>query len=291
MGAQHKRKMQSAVLLVSPAVIFANASPISDSVVPEDTDFAMDTDLSEARATINDMIADGASDADCRKLTGDTINDIKSSVEILQKEIDAVSSGVECNTEGQTQVKITAEAQTKAHTTLTTAKKELQKTTEAKVDFGSRVYSTLTVGKCDTFFSHGAYVTAKASFKTASKAFELATGAHTQAVTEAKMAVETAKKLRRHPLQEEEGARDSLQCQACFRRSQSQGLGQGPPDHLCARRQDVLQDPSSPHCDSWQDLLGCQGSQVLIAGIKFHQLNRWHLKANYNPLHKPSVSL
>merc|ERR1711904_385230 len=179
MGAQHKRKMQSTVLLVSLAVIFANASPISDSVVPEDTDFAMDTDLSEARATINDMIADGASDADCRKLTGDTINDIKSSVEILQKEIDAVSSGVECNTEGQTQVKITAEAQT-----------------EAKVDFGSRVYSTLTVGKCDTFFSHGAYVTAKASFKTASKAFELATGAHTQAVTEAKMAVETAKKLR-----------------------------------------------------------------------------------------------
>merc|ERR1712100_596640 len=154
MGAQHKRKMQSTVLLVSLAVIFANASPISDSVVPEDTDFAMDTDLSEARATINDMIADGASDADCRKLTGDTINDIKSSVEILQK----------C--------------------------------TEAKVDFGSRVYSTLTVGKCDTFFSHGAYVTAKASFKTASKAFELATGAHTQAVTEAKMAVETAKKLR-----------------------------------------------------------------------------------------------
>merc|ERR1712100_804894 len=172
MGAQHKRKMQSTVLLVSLAVIFANASPISDSVVPEDTDFAMDTDLSEARATIDDMIADGASDADCRRLTGDTINDIKSSVEILQKEIDAVNSGVECNTEGQTQVKITAEAQTKAHTTLTTAKKELTKTTEAKVDFGSRVYSTLTVGKCDTFFSHSSYVTAKASFKTATKAFE-----------------------------------------------------------------------------------------------------------------------
>merc|ERR1711959_494567 len=171
MGAQHKRKTQSTVLLVSLAVIFANASPISDSVVPEDTDFAMDTDLSEARATINDMIADGASDADCRKLTGDTINDIKSSVEILRKEIDAVSSGVECNTEGQTQVKITAEAQTKAHT-------------------------TLTVGKCDTFFSHSSYVTAKASFKTATKAFEHATGAHTQAVTEAKMAVETAKKMR-----------------------------------------------------------------------------------------------
>merc|ERR1712183_248827 len=196
MGAQDKRKMQSTVVLASLAVIFANASPISDSVVPEDTDFAMDTDLSEARATINDMIADGASDADCRKLTGDTINDIKSSVEILQKEIDAVSSGVECNTEGQTQVKITAEAQTKAHTTLTTSKKELTKCTEAKVDFGSRVYSTLTVGKCDTFFSHGAYVTAKASFQTATKAFQLATGAHTQAVTEAKMAVETAKKLR-----------------------------------------------------------------------------------------------
>merc|ERR1712205_119712 len=175
MGAQHKRKMQSTVLLVSLAVIFANASPISDSVVPEDTDFAMDTDLSEAR---------------------DTINDIKSSVEILQKEIDSVSSGIECNTEGQTQVKITAEAETKAHTTLTTSKKELTKCTEAKVDFGSRVYSTLTVGKCDTFFSHGAYVTAKASFQTATKAFQLATGAHTQAVTEAKMAVETAKKLR-----------------------------------------------------------------------------------------------
>merc|ERR1712226_1266846 len=177
MGAQHKRKMQSTVLLVSLAVIFANASPISDSVVPEDTDFAMDTDLSEARATIDDMIADGASDPDCRKLTGDTINDIKSSVEILQKEIDAVSSGVECNTEGQTQVKITAEAQTKAHTTLTTATKELTKTKEHKVDFGSRVYSTLTVGKCDTFFSHSSYVTAKASFKTATKAFEHATGA------------------------------------------------------------------------------------------------------------------
>merc|ERR1711998_675014 len=195
MGAQHKRKMQSTVLLVSLAVIFANASPISDSVVPEDTDFAMDTGLSEARATIDDMIADGASDAECRKLTGDTINDIKSSVEILQKEIDAVSSGVECNTEGQTQVRITAEAQTKAHTTLTTATIELTKTKEHKVDFGSRVYSTLTVGKCDTFFSHSSYVTAKASFKTATKAFEHATGAHTQAVTEAKMAVETAKKM------------------------------------------------------------------------------------------------
>merc|ERR1711998_302179 len=70
------------------------------------------------------------------------------------------------------------------------------KTKEHKVDFGSRVYSTLTVGKCDTFFSHSSYVTAKASFKTATKAFEHATGAHTQAVTEAKMAVETAKNMR-----------------------------------------------------------------------------------------------
>merc|ERR1711924_456296 len=258
------------------------------SVVPEDTDFAMDTDLSEARATINDMIADGASDADCRKLTGDTINDIKSSVEILQKEIDSLSSGVECNTEGQTQVKITAEAETKAHTTLTTSKKELQKCTEAKVDFGSRVYSTLTVGKCDTFFSHGAYVTAKASFQTATKAFQLATGAHTQAVTEAKMAVETAKKLRHQCLCKKKAEHEKVYT---VRHASPQPISRPGSRPTRSSVCSTTRSPAGsqvPHCDSWQDLLGCQGSQVLIAGIKFHQLNRWHLKANYNRIHKPS---
>merc|ERR1711959_385706 len=152
-------QMRSAILVISLAIIYASASPIADSVVPEDSLYAFDDDLSEAQQTIDDMTASGKSDKDCRKLA--------------------------------------TEAKSKADKHVVYCKTQVTKAEQTAVDFGSARFSSLTEGKCSSFYSSTSYTTAKSSHKTAVEAYTRAVGAAEQASKTLKIAIETAAREKR----------------------------------------------------------------------------------------------
>merc|ERR1711977_423737 len=162
MGARKERiaiPMRCSILVISLAIIYASASPIADSVVPEDSLYALDDDLSEAQQTIDDMTASGKSDKDCRKLVTD--------------------------------------AKTKADKHVVYCKTQVTKAEQTQVDFGSAKFSSLTKGKCSSFYSSTSYTTAKSSHKTAVEAHTRAVGAAEQAAKSLKLAIEAAAKAKK----------------------------------------------------------------------------------------------
>merc|ERR1712188_284428 len=73
---------------------------------------------------------------------------------------------------GQASVLIAQTEKSKADALVVSTQTSVTKASNHKVEFGSRTYSSLTKGKCDTFFSHSNYVTAKATYKAAGAAAE-----------------------------------------------------------------------------------------------------------------------
>merc|ERR1712224_309497 len=73
--------MRCTILVLSLAIIYATASPMAeDHIIPEESLFALDDDLSEAQQKVNEMTAAGKSDKDCRKLVTETRKDIETNV-------------------------------------------------------------------------------------------------------------------------------------------------------------------------------------------------------------------
>merc|ERR1711990_303482 len=174
---QRARIMQFSIIASLAFIAIATALP-SNEVVPEDNFYAVDDDLSEARETLSQMQAAGRSDKDCRKL------------------IDGLPDGSKCMNEGQDNVKKTTDLKIKADKDEKTKCDEVTKAASASVDFGSRTYSSLTVGKCSSFYSSSAYTTAKTRYTSAVAACNKAKGAAAEAakaVTNAKAAAEKAK--------------------------------------------------------------------------------------------------
>merc|ERR1712144_14306 len=186
---QRARIMQFSIIASLAFIAIATALP-SNEVVPEDNFYAVDDDLSEARETLSQMQAAGKSDKDCRKLVDETKKEITTNVNTNQKIIDGLPDGSKCMNEGQDNVKKTTDLKIKAD------KDENTKAASASVDFGSRTYSSLTVGKCSSFYSSSAYTTAKTRYTSAVAACNKAKGAAAEAakaVTNAKAAAEKAK--------------------------------------------------------------------------------------------------
>merc|ERR1712057_97316 len=199
MGARKERiaiLMRCSILVISLAIIYASASPTSDSVVPEDSLYALDDDLSEAQQTIDDMTASGKSNKDCRKLVTDTRKEVTDNVDFCNKAMDALPKGESCPAQGQENVKIAPEAKHKADKHVVYCKTEVTKTEQTQVDFGSATFSTLTEGKCSSFYSSTSYTTAKISHKTAVEAHTRAVGAAEQAAKSLKLAIEAAAKAK-----------------------------------------------------------------------------------------------
>jgi len=185
--------MRCTILAVSlVAIIYASAS--SDSVVPEDSLYALDDDLSEARSTVEQMTNSGRSDKDCRKLVTETRQEVTVNVDSCQKIMNGLPNGSQCTNLGQAEVKAATEAKSKAdqHYKITTT--EVTKASSATVDFGSRTYSSLTPGKCETFYSSNVYTTAKTRYTSAVTAQTMAKGAAEQAAKSLTAAIEAAKK-------------------------------------------------------------------------------------------------
>merc|ERR1712057_48838 len=155
---QRARIMQFSI--IASLAFIAIALP-SNEVVPEDNFYAVDDDLSEARETLSQMQAAGRSDKDCRKLVDETKKEINTNVNTNQKVIDGLPDGSQCMNLGQDNVKKTTELKIKADKDEKTKCDEVKKAASASVDFGSRTFSSLTVGKCSSFYSSSAYTTAK----------------------------------------------------------------------------------------------------------------------------------
>merc|ERR1711939_1211089 len=157
---QRARIMQFSIIASLAFIAIATALP-SNEVVPEDNFYAVDDDLSEARETLSQMQAAGKSDKDCRKLVDETKKEINTNVNTNQKVIDGLPDGSQCMNLGQDNVKKTTELKIKADKDEKTKCDEVKKAASASVDFGSRTYSSLTVGKCSSFYSSSAYTKAK----------------------------------------------------------------------------------------------------------------------------------
>merc|ERR1712216_223847 len=192
MGDQPARiEMRCTILAISVAIMYASASPIVDDVVPEES-YALDDDLSEAQQKIDDMTAAGKSDKDCRKLVTETRKEIQTNVDTCQKTVNALPTGSSCPNEGQAAVKTATEAKSKADKQLTHTSTEVIKASTAKVTFESRSFSSLTEGKCESFYSSSSYTTAKANYKAAVTAKTKAKGAAEEAAKALKAAIAAA---------------------------------------------------------------------------------------------------
>merc|ERR1712193_351430 len=199
MGQQTRPKeiMRSTILVLSLAIIYASASPVAeDHIIPEESLFALDDDLSEAQQKINEMTAAGKSDKDCRKLVTETRKDIETNVNNCQKNMDALHNGKECPSRGQGDVKTATEAKSKADKHYKYTVTEVTKASSASVNFGSRTFSSLTEGKCESFYASTSYTTAEATYKAAVTARTKAKGAAEQADKELKAAIEAAAKAK-----------------------------------------------------------------------------------------------
>merc|ERR1719261_2134157 len=113
------------------------------------------------------MTAAGKSDKDCRKLVTETRRDIETNVNSCQKTMDALPNGKECPSRGQKGVKTAREAKDKADKHYKYTVTEVTKASSASVNFGSRTFSSLTEGKCESFYSSTSYTTAEATYKAA----------------------------------------------------------------------------------------------------------------------------
>merc|ERR1712139_58525 len=180
---QRARIMQFSIIASLAFIAIATALP-SNEVVPEDNFYAVDDDLSEARETLSQMKAAGRSDKDCRKLVDETKKEITTNVNTNQKIIDGLPDGSKCMNEGQDNVKKTTDLKIKADKDQKTKCDEVTKAASASVDFGSRTYSSLTVGKCSSFYSSSAYTTAKTRYTSAVAACNKAKGAAEKAKNE-----------------------------------------------------------------------------------------------------------
>merc|ERR1712093_890694 len=115
------KKMRCSILFLSLAIIYASASPV-DEVVPEESLYALDDDLSEARSTIEQMTTAGKSDKDCRKLVEETRKEGQTNVDTCTKTMDALPKGEACPEKGQAVVKAATEAKSKADKLVITTK-------------------------------------------------------------------------------------------------------------------------------------------------------------------------
>merc|ERR1712149_112706 len=193
-----KEIMRCTILVLSLAIIYATASPMAeDHIIPEESLFALDDDLSEAQQKVNEMTAAGKSDKDCRKLVTETRKDIETNVNTCQKIMDALPNGKECPSRGQAGVKTATEAKDKADKHYKYTVTEVTKASSASVNFGSRTFSSLTEGKCESFYSSTSYTTAEATYKAAVTARTKAKGAAEQADKELKAAIEAAAKAKK----------------------------------------------------------------------------------------------
>merc|ERR1712036_184305 len=95
--------------------------------------------------------------------------------------MDALPDGSDWANRGQDGVKKATELKSKAYKYHQTTITEVTKASSASVKFGSRTFSSLTEGKCESFYSSTSYTTAESIYNAAVTARTKAKGAAEQA--------------------------------------------------------------------------------------------------------------
>merc|ERR1711977_275907 len=186
MGAPHTKANMRTTILIIVSLAIATAS--METIVPEETLYELDDDLLQARQTLDQMKSSGKSDAECRKLVQESKNEITTNCKTSQKILDSLATGSQCLDLGLAEVAKMKQALEAADKHTAKCKAEVTAASTASVKFGARTFSSLTEGKCESFFPSSAYTTATTNYKTAVTAHEKATGASEEAVSAAKTA-------------------------------------------------------------------------------------------------------
>lgn len=156
------------VLIVLAAIAFAaTAIPneFDEEAAPEMDLFSQDTVFLAAKATVGQMLAKGATEADCKDLAKTSCKEVESEVSTDQKTLDKLQTGKHCDTLGDVAVTKTTTEYTRTVTKHKEAKIQVTKAHNARVTFGTRTFNTLKVGSCGTFFGSRSYLTAKATYE------------------------------------------------------------------------------------------------------------------------------
>merc|ERR1712072_1269987 len=135
------------------------------------------------------MTTAGKSDKDCRKLVEETRKEVQTNVDTCTKTIDALPKGEACPAKGQAAVKAATEAKSKADKLVITTKTAVTKAESASVSFGSRTFSSLTEGKCESFYTSTAYTKATGAASEAAIALKNAIAAAAKEKAECECAV------------------------------------------------------------------------------------------------------
>jgi hypothetical protein len=207
--------MRCAILVLSLGIFYATASPIADTILPEDSLYTLDDDLDEASQKIREMTASGKSDKDCRKLVTETRNDVTKTVTSAQKTLDGMEKGDSCMKLGQAEVNSATKAKAKADGQVKTYATQVKKTAGASISLGQKSFSSLTEGNCDFFFSSSTYTNAKNAHDTAVSAHTKAVGAAIEAAKLLKKAIDLAEDAKNNCL-----CKTKLALKAAFKTAQ-----------------------------------------------------------------------
>jgi len=199
--------------IATVAAVPSGTNTFDDEIMPEMELFqdGVESDqesFDEAKARVKELMSEGKSDKDCRKLADEEEAMIKKDVKNNKKILDALSDGSSCLTLGDKAVKTAKKDLDKAKKNKKDTAAALTKAQSAPVKFATVAWSSLTVGQCSTFFNQASYKTATNAVTSAKKAKEKADGALPVAQKAYDNAVASAKKQKKECLCKAKKAHD-----------------------------------------------------------------------------------
>merc|ERR1711988_770026 len=165
--------------IATVAAVPSGTNTFDDEIMPEMELFqnGVESDqesFAEAKARVKELMSEGKSDKDCRKLADEEESMIKKDVKNNKKILDALSDGSSCLTLGDKAVETAKSDLDKAKKAKKDTAAALTKAQSAPVKFATVAWSSLTVGQCSTFFNQQSYKSATNAVTSAKKAKEKA---------------------------------------------------------------------------------------------------------------------
>jgi len=132
----------------------------------------------------------------CKSLANSLEKAVRSNVKALQSALDAMPDGSKCKDVGKSSIKAAKKLLSDAQKELKQKKKDVQKATDANVNFGKRRFGSLNPNSCATFFDSPSYKAAKKKHQNAVNARNKAQGK----VSSAQKGLENAKKAEKEDI-------------------------------------------------------------------------------------------
>merc|ERR1711988_706008 len=185
--------------IATVAAVPSGTNTFDDEIMPEMELFqnGVESDqesFAEAKARVKELMSEGKSDKDCRKLADEEESMIKKDVKNNKKILDALTDGSSCLTLGKKAVDTAKKDLDKAKKNKKDTASALTKAEAAPAKFATVAWSSLTPGQCSTFFNQQSYESATSAVSSAKKAKEKAAGALPVAQKAYDDAVKSAKK-------------------------------------------------------------------------------------------------